>query len=284
MIPVLRPMAYVLALACVVFAVPARAQKAMLQAPNFDVVSIRPNNTGSGSISVSIDDDHFKMTNVTFAIMLMNAYNLRPAQLVNLPPWAKTDHFDVQGKILEPDLKMLEKLTPEQRRPAFQAILKERFGLQFHMESKNMPVYELSIAKGGPQIKALPEQTDAEKEAESKDPTPGSGRGNMNVHNDAEGVVVSAGGVKMLQLVATLSNFAGRTVVDKTGLTAEYTFQLRWLPEDNPSGGRSEAGVGSEPLPSLFTAIQEQLGLRLVAARGDVETMVIDHADHPTEN
>lgn len=261
----------------------ASAQKPMVKLPSFDVVSIRPNNTGSGSIRVSIDDDHFEMTNVTFAIMLMNAYNLRPAQLSNLPSWAHSEHFDVKGKVLDGDLEALKKMTPEDRRPMFQALIRDRFGLQFHMETRPMPVYELTVARGGPKMQALPEQTDAEKEAAEKNPAASAERGSLNVNQTPGGILITAGGVKMSTLVATLSNYAGRTVLDKTGLPADYTFQLRWLPEE-ASAPHGDAGSTAEPLPSLFTAIQEQLGLRMVAGKGDVELMVIDHVDHPTDN
>lgn len=271
-----RRLVYVTAVSFALLPCVASAQS---KAPNWDVVSIRPNNTGSGSISVSIDDDHFEMTNVTFAIMLMNAYNLRPAQIIDLPPWAKSEHFDVRGKVLDGDMAALKKMKPEERRPMFQVILRDRFGLQFHKETRNMPVYELVPAKSGASLQALPEQTDAEKEADEK--AAEKSRGSMNVNQNGEGVVVNARGVRMVQLVATLSNYAGRTVVDKTGLPGEYNIQLRWLPEEIASAHHSENG---DQLPSLFTAVQEQLGLRMVAAKGDVETLVVDHVEHPTEN
>lgn len=246
--------------------------------PNFDVVSIRPNNTGSGSISVSIDEDHFEMTNVTFAIMLRNAFDMKPAQILNLPGWAESQHFDVKGKVIDGDIEALKKMTDEERRPMFQAMIQERFGLQFHMSTKDMSVYELVVAKGGPKMKALPPQTDAEKEAERGSDK--MSRGSVNMNRDAEGAHLTTVGITMARLASVLSDRAGRPVLDKTNLTGDYTVELRWSPEDAAPHPDSPANQ----LPSLFTALQEELGLRMVSTHGDVPTMVVDHVDRPSEN
>lgn len=254
------------------------AQPSARKLPNFDVVSIRPNKTGSGSISVSIDEDHFEMTNVTLAIMIRNAFDLKPAQVLNLPPWADSEHFDVKGKVIDGDIAALKKMTDDERRPMFQAMIKERFSLQFHMATKDMAVYELVVAKGGLKIPALPPQTESEKEAERGSDK--MGRGSINMNRGAEGAHLTAKGITMARLAAVLSDRAGRPVLDQTNLTGDYSMELRWSPED----AASHPDDAGNPLPSLFTALQEELGLRMVSSHGDVPTMVIDHVDRPSEN
>lgn len=260
------------------------AQDAAPKVPAFDVVSVKPNNSGNGMIRIMMGDDRCEMTNVTVAIMMQNAFDMKPSQIEGLPSWAKADHFDIQCKIVDADKELLKKLKPEERRPMYQALLKDRFGLQTHLETKNLPLYELVVAKGGPKMEALPPQTDAEKDAEKAAPRKEGkmGRGSMMSRRSPEGFQLDATGVKMVGLANMLSTQAGRIVVDKTELPGEYTFQLRWAPEDGPAGQRPDAAA--EALPSVFTAVQEQLGLRLVSAKGDVQILIVDHIEHPGEN
>src|ERR1700761_8464392 len=106
-------------------------------AQSYDAVTIRPNKTGSGRTSIHIDDDHFEMTNVTLSILLEIAYDMRPAQILSLPPWGESEHFDMQGKVVDPDMEALKKMTDEQRQAMFQVMLKDRFGLQCHKATKD---------------------------------------------------------------------------------------------------------------------------------------------------
>lgn len=285
-------------LACITCLVLAPTVSALAQEspkiPQFDVISVKPNKSGDNRIRIMMGDDYFQMDNVTLTMVVQNAFGLKPSQVTGLPSWSNTDHFDIRGKVLETDKDLLKKLTPEQRRPMYQAMLKERFGLAYHMETRNMPVYELVVDKGGSKLKALAPQTDADKEEERKagaalsagksGPTPFMGRGSMMNRRTPEGFELQANGVKMAGLAGMLSNSAGRNVIDKTGLTGEYTFQLRWAPEDGPGAAGQRPDTAAEALPSIFTAVQEQLGLRMVATKGDVEMLVVDHVDHPAEN
>lgn len=255
----------------------ARAQEPAVKLPSFDVVSVKPNNTGSGSIRMSMSSDHFQLTNATVAMMIQNAYGLKPNLLFNLPPWATSQHFDVQGKVIDPDMKLLDKLTAEQRRPMYQEFLKERFGLVCHMETKELPVFEMVVTKGGAKMAVEPPADP--KAVEDKNQR--LGRGGVMTNGDASGFHMEAKGVKMATLANMLSGQTGRTVVDKTGLTGEYSFKLQWAPEE---GTGRKADPAAEALPSIFTAVQEELGLRLVASKGDVETLVVDHLEMPSEN
>ncbi len=158
----------------------------------------------------------------------------------------------------------LQKLPPkeqsEQRRLMLRALLADRFKLKVHQETKILPLYQLVIAKGGPKLK--------ESHA-SKTTTNGIGR-------------LTAQRMTMASLTRILTVVTDRLVVDKTGLTAEYDFDLRWTPDDlQESAGEIPEAVSG---PSIFTALKEQLGLKLQPAKGPVDILVIDHIERPSEN
>jgi uncharacterized protein (TIGR03435 family) len=187
------------------------------------------------------------------------------------------------------------------------ALLADRFKLVVHNETKEMPIYALVLARSdgklGPQLKVsetdcaammaagrgrgrgpamMPPPGPPQPGAPPPPPPPCGiriGPGNMGV-----------GGSPMTQVATTLSQFAGRIVMDKTGLTGNYDFTLMWTPDQMPQRppGAPEPLINGVPIdpngPSLFTAIQEQLGLKLDSQRGQVTVLVIDRAEHPTEN
>lgn len=226
--------------------------------PAYDVVSIKPNKSGSGNVSIHTDDGNFDATNVSLKNMLLNAYGLKEAQLVDLPAWGDSTRFDIRAKILEPDLKILGKLSADQWRSMLQPILTDRFALKFHTESKVLPVYELVINKGGPkfQVSASPQHGDS-----------------INTHN--RNLVATS--VPMTSIADWLSSQVQRVVIDKTGLTGKYDLALKWSADDGPP-------PEADAPPPLITALQEQLGLRLQPAHDSVQTFVIDHVELPTEN
>jgi uncharacterized protein (TIGR03435 family) len=238
-------------------------------APAYDVVSIKPDNTGSGNTGVRIDESNFDATNVSLKMMILSAYGLKEAQVFNLPKWGEDTRFDIKAKIVAPDKKAIEALTPQQHNAMQQPILTERFHLTFHREMKTFPVYELVVLKTGAKFK----ETTA-KETASEDGVNGVRAGGMNVHN--QGLVAT--GVPMSRLANTLSGQLHRIVVDKTGLTGSYNFTLTWAPDD----GAPQAPDSN--LPSIFTAVQEQLGLKLESGNAQVEGFIIDHAEIPSED
>jgi uncharacterized protein (TIGR03435 family) len=187
--------------------------------------------------------------------------------MFGLPGWADSSRFDVTAKVSDPDLKALSHLSREQRQAMIAALLADRFHLKLHTEIKTLPVYELVVAKGGPRLKPtiLPPPG-----AENPDPL---GYGNLDVH----GTDITAAGVTLSDLAMNLTFPLDRTVRNKTGLTGRYDFQLRWTPDGVVTGA-------TDAPPDLFTAIQEQLGLKLQAAKGPVKTLVIDHVELPSAN
>lgn len=250
------------------------ADPASVDAPRFDVISVRPNK-GADSISrVRLDADGLAAENVTVHMLLMESYQLNEDQLVGEPPWAKTNRFDIQAKIAGPDVARLAKLSTRDRRSMFRQVLTEQFHLTTHIETKQLPVYVVTVAKAGPKFKQhVPDPAHPEREN-------GSGWFNWS-----RGKLV-AKGPTMSYFLYALSLELRRTFVDKTGLRGRYDFSLEWTPDDmavssqgNSDGSQSAA---DDSAPSIFTAIQEQLGLKLESAKGPVQVMVIDKITRPT--
>ena len=196
----------------------------------------------------------------------------REEEIAGLPEWAKSARYDIQARVDPDDVATFKKLSdmPMQelvadfaaRKPTgemlmVQALLDERFHLRVHWEWKDRGVYVLSVAKGGVRIKP------------AADPKHGSMSFSQG-HMDGKGVPVS--------FLATLLELpAERTIVDKTGLDGVYDFDLRFAPRDNPGGTASND-------PDFFTAVQEQLGLKLQSTHASVPVLVVDHVEPPTPN
>jgi uncharacterized protein (TIGR03435 family) len=239
-------------------------------AQSFEVVSLKPAEPGARGMGMStLPGGRISMKNVTLRLLVTMAWDLRDHQLLGGPAWLDTEHFDILAK---PESEIPQ--TPEGRelqRRMIQALVVERFGLVFHRETKEMPVYALTLAKNGPKL------------ASSAPDTHGSlmmGRGTLEGKHQSTA-----------SLVKILAGPLGRTVLDQTGLTGDYDFTLKWAPDLSemqapkgmPATPPSEASQPSD-LPTLFTAIQEQLGLKLEGRKGPVEMFVIERAEKPSEN
>jgi uncharacterized protein (TIGR03435 family) len=250
-----------------VIATPAVAQVAA--GPTFDVVSVKPNRTGSGSTSVHTDNERYETINLSLKKMIQNAYGLQtPDQISGLPGWANSVNFDIEAKVDAETMARLKAASRDEesklRRSIMQAMLADRFQLKVHPDTKELPIYELTLAKGGSKLPAA-------DPADTKN-------GSMNSNNQK----LTATGIPLSNLCNYLSERLHRKVVDKTGLAGEYSFTLQWSPDE--AAGESVAATGTEQLPSLFTALQEQLGLRLDSAKGPVDTIVVDKVEMPSEN
>lgn len=230
-------------------------------------------------MSIRYTDAGFVATNVQLTILLNNAYNIRPDLMSGLPGWANSTRFDITAKVSDPDVTALKNLTREQREAMLLALLTDRFKLKAHIETKTLPVYDLVIAKGGSKLK--------ENTALADQSTPGTGPHNMKpgtmVMSDTK---LTGFATPTSALASTLAYQVGRNIIDKTGLTGRYDFTLNWSPENRaPVVGGNLADKGSDTdAPDLFTALQEQLGLRLESSKGPVDTLVIDHVEFPTAN
>jgi uncharacterized protein (TIGR03435 family) len=231
----------------------------------YDVATIKPNKTLSGSTDVDTNEATFKATNVSLKMLLEMGYGIRQDQISGLPGWAESTRYDIFAKVLDADPEALKKMKRPERRAMVRKLLEERFQIKSHIEVKTLPVFELTVLKEGIKFKQFaPAKSDDEG-------------GDMSMNGQNHNMSMTARGVLMSDIASALSDQIQRTVLDRTGLPGKYDLQLKWLRDDAPAGGDDAA-------PPIYTALQDQLGLKLVAAKGPVNTLVIDSISLPTEN
>jgi uncharacterized protein (TIGR03435 family) len=269
---------------------PAQNSTVATPAYEYEVATIKPNKSGSGNININTPADGFVVTNFPLSRILQLAFGVPDSQISGAPDWANSESFDIDAKMDSATADALKKLSADDRRLArqkmLQALLIARFKLVFHRDSKELPVYWLSIAKNGPKI----------HEAKSDDtyangiPAVGGrgGAGVMMMNGGVGTLTVTAQGVPIGNLLRTLANAVGRPVLDKTTLTGLYDFTLTYASDPSQLRGLYGGAPGSQPSepesPSVFTAVQEQLGLKLDSGKGPVEIFVIDHVERPSGN
>ena len=222
--------------------------------PAYVVASVKPNTSFSDSSSSHGSTGQIVFTNLSLKRYIERAYNVKPFQVIG-PDWMESVHFDITAKY-PPD-------TKDADRPAMlRTLLEDRFKLAVHRESKEMPGYGLVVAKGGFKLKPVE-----------------AGGSNTDSHGGRVRIL-TAKKTSMAQLADLVARFLGEVVVDKTGIDGVYDFEFRWTNDD-----QTPAGVDAETAPSLFTALQETLGLRLQRQKVPVEMIVVDHVERvPTEN
>jgi uncharacterized protein (TIGR03435 family) len=235
-------------------------------AQSFEVATIKPSQPQSEDRQITgfqiPGGGRLNTVKTSLRMLIAFAYNVKDYQLSGGPGWANSETYDITAKADG-------NATADQLKVMLQALLKDRFKLELRRETKDAPIYELVVAKGGSKLQ---EDTTSAKQLMART---GPGK-----------VAAQKGSTAMFaQLLGTL---AGRPVVDKTGLKSTYTFKLEWTPDVGEGGLGRPGGPDVAPPdpggPSLFTAIQEQLGLRLESAKGPVESLVIASVDKPTEN
>jgi len=199
--------------------------------------------------------------------LMEQAYGIRDFQIVGGPSWLGSDRYDITAK---PE----GAATSDQVKVMMQALLKDRFQLQFHRETKELPTYALVVAKGGPKVHASEEVSGSDKPKGMRRQMMGRGQFTL------EGAPMSA-------FAEQLARVLGRSVIDKTGLTGNYDVKLEYTPDDTGmmKGPREDAPAPADASGiSIFTALQDQLGLKLESTKGPVEILVIDRAEKPSEN
>jgi uncharacterized protein (TIGR03435 family) len=233
---------------------------------------------------IQFTPDGIKITNMPLWTIVREAFGLNDDHLFGGPGWSKTSMFDLEAKVAPEDAPKLKALKMDQMRPMLVALLEERFGLKYHHETRDLPMYELVVAKGGAKMQA------SKPEPEGPDPGAGPKPSNHMLMMHGRGHIESTG-TGVAGLARLLSGQLGRTVIDKTGLTGDFDYKLDWTPDDatlamtkagNPSG--DNASSPDTAGPSLFTAIEEQLGLKLESTKGPVDVIVIDQLNQPTAN
>jgi uncharacterized protein (TIGR03435 family) len=242
----------------------------------FEVATVKkadPN--GDGGVRLNfLPGGALRATNFPLRELISFAYDVRDFQ-VKGPSWIENERYDIMAKPEKPGPDNLGQMSPEERksfgdqmRERTRALLAERFRLVTHRESTEMPVYALVVAKGGPKM----------QEAQPGGPGNMRGmRGQINAQNTT-----------MEMLAGSLSRMVGRVVVDRTGLTKSYDFVLEWTPDSQgppPPGGRPDGPAPADVSgPSIFTALQEKLGLRLESTKAPVPIIVVDRVERPSEN
>jgi uncharacterized protein (TIGR03435 family) len=254
--------------------------------PAFEVASIKENVSTSDNASVRAQPGgRVSVTNNSLRNIIRNAYNVQNYQIMGGPAWINTVRWDINAKA--PD-----DAPPQQMLLMLRTLLADRFTLVIRNETREMPIYALVLARAdgrlGPQLRASTVDcaaifAAAKAKGEAPPPTT-NGRPTCGTRTTRGNMMTT--GVAMADLARNLAPFAGRPVVDKTGLTGGFDVDLAWTPEQGPLGpeGTSPAGPPSSDGVSLFTAVQEQLGLKLDARQGPVDVLVIDSAQRPVED
>ncbi len=235
----------------------------------FEVVSIKRNTrVGPWTIDSPPNGDSVTITNMTPHMMIGLAFGLPlHDEIYNLPGWTDSEHYDLVAKVPETELPAFHALLPMQRNPMLQAVLEDRFHLKYHYQAKALVGYKLIVGKSGAKLEEIQPAIGA-----NGLPEPGRMHG-------ARGEITGEG-VSMADFSQLLSQQVGRPVVDGTGLRGNYNFTLKWTPDLGSAATPSGLGPG----PSIFTAIQEQLGLKLTSAKVPVRTLVVDQIERPEEN
>ena len=219
---------------------------------HFEVASIKRNRTGGSSDADFLPGGRLRGRNLSVRKMIQMATMLEDNQMIGVPAWTEAESYDVDGKTVS-----TEPVTQERKSAVMMALLEERFSFQFHHDTKEGQVYRLEVAKSGPKLAAH-----------------GTADRLMSTNANGNTITMKAAKISMPGLAISLRRQLGRTVEDHTHLEGEFDFELVW---DRDQTADSTA-------PSLFAALQEQLGLRVRAAKGKIPTVVIDRIERPSEN
>jgi uncharacterized protein (TIGR03435 family) len=254
-------------------AVLAQTIKSELPKPQFEVATVKPNKTGESGASIGPrPGGRLNGTNQTARNLIRNAFNLQPYQMIGGPDWMDSDRFDIVAKAADADLDEKGMLPgPQQYMLRLQALLEDRFRMVTHWETRELPVYALIVAAEGKLGPALRVHA-GDCERARIGGTPPTSKCGTRTNLTATGGQVSGVGISMQTFARNLAGATGRNVIDKTGLVGGYDFELTFIPDQSADTNG----------PSLFTAVQEQLGLKLDAQRAPVEVLVIDRLERPT--
>jgi uncharacterized protein (TIGR03435 family) len=266
--------------------------------PSFEVATIKPDRGGPPPGFSIPPPNVFRNFNGTARDLVRVAYGLPPGPastwVFGGPAWIDNNHYDVDAKIPDALYTQIQKMSQKQRRDQMllmvQSLLADRFKLTAHIETREMPIYELVVAKGGPKLtlaKEPPSGADAPLPpiAPGTRPNPADMRQGLLVLPKTKNVMEMTAKGQTLDALAQMPFFGlGVPVVNKTGLTAKYDFTLDWTPDRGAAAANATDAPAEAEGPSLYTALEEQLGLKLVSTKGLVEVIVIDHIELPTEN
>jgi uncharacterized protein (TIGR03435 family) len=239
-------------------------------------------------VRMMVRPDGLTAMGATLQMLIQNAYEIQDFQIEGGPKWVSSDRYDIEAKMDSSEIEKFQTLGPDQRvlesNRMLQALLANRFRLVVHRETKELPGYALVIAKNGPKLHDAKPGDTYPNGIKGPDGQPGEGLMIMG----GLGGPLTGQGITISNLVRVLSQQLGRTIVDETGLAGKYDFTVQWTPDERagPMSAATQGGGSSADSsePSIFTAIQEQLGLKLESRKVPVEILVIDHVEAPSEN
>jgi uncharacterized protein (TIGR03435 family) len=235
--------------------------------PSFEAVTIKPSDPKTLDKRLGLGGHRFGAQNYTVNDLIVFAYGVHVKQIVNAPPWFDKDKFDIIGV---PDAEGHPSV--EQWKTMIQKMMKDRFKLTFHHEKREFAAFVLTAGKNGSKL--------------TRNANTGSGPGNVNIHLAQDGLMLVAHNETMAEFVATLQHVVvNRPVVDQTGIEGRFDFQLTFAPDGGQFDGMPlPPSNENSAAPSLFTEIQEQMGLKLEPVKTPIEVMVIDHVEAPSPN
>ena len=256
----------------------------------FDVASVRANKSGDGNGMLrQLPGGRMTATNMPLRPMITFAYSLAGYQLVGGPGWLNTDRYDVVAKM---DGNPTSAFVPgstaaNPMQVALQKLLEDRFKLKIHRETRELDIYALVMLKPGtPGPGLTPTKQDCAAAAAAAQrgappPPPGSNAPFCGIQGGPGRL--KFGGLPASAFAQAFSGPSGRMVVDRTGLTGGWDFELNYAPDQRGQAPGANAATDSD-LPGFFTAIQEQLGLKLESTKGPVDVVVIDGIERPMED
>jgi uncharacterized protein (TIGR03435 family) len=280
-----RPIGFLAGLLVFLSGTCLHAQSPIVEEPNytptltFDVASIRlappPDANFHVSVSSPPRSSRFEATNLPIKALLQIAYGF-DAPVAGAPDWVTNTFYNIQARSDEAADATLAKLTANEvrleKRNAIRVLLTERLDLKMHLETRNTSIYNLVVGKGGVKMQAVPTPP-RPANGEAPPPPPPV---DVQAHGSQHGLEFVGSNAPMRGITGALSSMVEAPVVDKTGLTGTYNYTLQF--------GREWSANDPESWPSIFTAVQEQLGLKLEAVRESVPNLVVDHITKPTEN
>lgn len=244
----------------------------------FEVVVIKPTPPGSTGNSLNFNQGTMVVHNLPLKDVIKFAFDLKSdSQLLNAPGWVNTDRYEIDAKEDEAESAALMKMAFDGRfeviRGMMRQMLVERFHLEATPQAAEVPIYALVVAKGGAKITPTPPLASGEERKFRG--WQGHGPGDVEAHAATMELVTS--------VISRMPEADGRVVVNKTNMPGEYDWKLHWTPQSN-SAADGAGTPAAETGPTLFTALQEQLGLKLESQKGTVPAVAINHIERPTEN
>lgn len=248
----------------------SQAQSKAAEGPHFDVASIKLNSDGDYHVYVADNPGgRFSATGITLRLLMRYGYDVQDFQIIGGPRWIGTDRWNVEAKAEG----VADRLPVGQQKQAIQALLADRFHLKAHVEKKKLvPAYALMVERNGPKFKDSTAEAGFEVRLD---------RGHISLRK-----------ARLTALATQLTRQLGRQVVDKTNLVGEYDLALDWTPEagessaipGQPGPPPEVQSDGDDLKPSIFTALQMQLGLRLQPTKARLDVLMIDRVEKPSGN